>query len=262
MSLMIISRGRWRGKSKPKMDERGYISEVIQHRNDGWDEASYPFSLPAVKSWDRLQLHPKVTFFVGENGSGKSTLIEAIAVAANFNPEGGSQDHRFATQRTHSILNEYLRLARPPGRPKDGYFLRAETLYTQSTFLDQSANLRRYGDRPIHDQSHGEGAMAIFWHRFGGDGLYIMDEPEAALSPDKQLSFLTHLHDLVSRNSQFIIATHSPIILSYPDSLIYEFTESGPSPTEWENTRHVDLTRQFLNHPDRFLKILLEDDYD
>ncbi|MEL7454481.1 MAG: AAA family ATPase, partial [Pseudomonadota bacterium] len=206
----------------------GYVMDVEQVRSEGWDDSCYPFNLSAVRSWERLELHDKVTFLVGENGSGKSTLIEAIAVAFGFNAEGGSQDHRFSTDPTHSILNEYLRLVRTPFRAKDGYFLRAETLYTQSSFIDQVASLRRYGGNAIHQQSHGEGMMAIFWHRFAGNGFYILDEPEAALSPQRQLAFLARLHQLVQTNSQLIIATHSPIILAYPNAWIYEMTETGP----------------------------------
>lgn len=240
----------------------GYVMDVEQVRNEDWAEDRYPFSLPAVRSWDCLHLHEKVTFLVGENGSGKSTLIEAIAIAAGFNAEGGSKDHRFSTEYTHSDLHAHLRLKRAPRQPKDGYFLRAETLYTQASFLDQTASLLRYGGKTIHGQSHGEGMMAIFWNRFEGKGLYILDEPEAALSPQRQLAFLARLHQLVQADSQFIIATHSPIILAYPNAWIYEMTEDGPLQMPWDGLEHVDLTRQFLKRPQSFLDNLLRDEED
>ncbi|MEM7492823.1 MAG: AAA family ATPase [Pseudomonadota bacterium] len=237
----------------------GYVMDVVQNRDDGWDAEAYPFNLPAVRSWETLQLHEKVTFLVGENGSGKSTLIEAIAIASGFNPEGGSRDHSFTSRDTHSILNEYLRLVRSPIRPKDSYFIRAESFYTQSSYLDDVASLNRYGGRELHRQSHGESFMSVFWHRFEGKGLYILDEPEAALSPNRQLSFLARLHDLVEDDSQFIIATHSPIILAYPNAWIYQMTETGPERLPWDALEHVDLTRQFLNNPDVFLDQLLSE---
>lgn len=238
----------------------GYIMDVDQVRDEGWNEDAYPFNLPSVRSWEKLQLHEKVTFFVGENGSGKSTLIEAIAVAAGFNPEGGSRDHHFSTRDTHSQLHKQLRLVRAPIRPKDGYFLRAESFYSQSSYIDDVADSGRYGGKELHSQSHGESFMSVFWNRFSGNGLYILDEPEAALSPNRQFSFLTHLHDLVKSKSQFIIATHSPIILAYPNAWIYQMTETGPIRLPWDGLEHVDLTRQFLNKPDVFLDMLLQSD--
>ncbi|MDJ0919977.1 MAG: AAA family ATPase [Henriciella sp.] len=240
----------------------GYVMDVVQDRREGWDDEAYPFNLPAIRSWETLQLHEKVTFLVGENGSGKSTLIEAIAVAAGFNPEGGSRDHNFKTRDTHSELHSFLRLVKPPIRPKDGYYLRAESFYAQSSYLDDVAALHRYGGNYLHQQSHGESVMSLFWNRFEGKGLYILDEPEAALSPNRQLSFLAHLHDLVEDNSQFIIATHSPIILAYPNAWIYHMSETGPERLPWDALEHVDLTRQFLNNPEVFLDTLLERDND
>ncbi|MFN3213063.1 MAG: AAA family ATPase [Henriciella sp.] len=247
-------------KERYAVEFDGYIMDVDQVRDDRWHEDAYPFNLPAVRSWEKLQLHEKVTFFVGENGSGKSTLIEAIAVAAGFNPEGGSRDHAFSTRATHSQLHEHLRLVRAPFRPKDGYFLRAESFYAQSSYIDDVANPDRYGGKALHAQSHGESFMSLFWNRFEGKGLYILDEPEAALSPNRQFSFLTHLHNLVQDGSQFIIATHSPIILAYPNAWIYQMTETGPERLPWDALEHVDLTRQFLNKPDVFLDMLLQSD--
>ena len=242
--------------------------DIIQDRKEDWQDNRYPYNLNAIKSWDRLPLHEDVTFLVGENGSGKSTLIEAIAIAAGFNPEGGSKNFNFATEESHSPLSRHLRLSRSPKRNKDGYFLRAESYFnvaTQINRLDAEPApgppiIDSYGGVSLHEQSHGESFMALLMNRFRGNGLYILDEPEAALSPQRQLAFLSRMNDLVKDGSQFIIATHSPILMAYPHAWIYELQESGPLRCEWENVEHVDTTRQFLKHPESFLKILFEDD--
>ena len=239
---------------------RGILLEVQQIRRDGWDDTAYPFALPAVRSWSTLTLHPSVTFLVGENGSGKSTLIEAFALAAGFGPEGGSKDHRFATHDTHSGLHQHIRLVRGARRETGGFFLRAESFYTQTSHIDRVGNPLRSGGRRLLDRSHGEGVMALVKHRFDPGGLFIMDEPEAALSPSRQMALLSEIRRLVDAGSQFIIATHSPIMMAYPDSLIYQIDDAGPLPCAWENVPHVDTLRQFLKYPDRFLDILLEEE--
>lgn len=249
----------------------GYVMDAVQSRKDGWEEDAYPFNLPAVKSWETLQLHEKVTFLVGENGSGKSTLLEAIAIAAGFNAEGGSRNFNFKNVEANSCLHEFIRLVKAPRKPKDGYFLRAESYFNVATNIDEldadpsggTPIISSYGGVSLHEQSHGESFMALIRERFGGKGLYILDEPEAALSPSRQLSFLSHLHDLVEDDSQFIIATHSPIILAYPNAWIYQMSDTGPERLPWDALEHVDLTRQFLNSPDVFLDTLLQsDDYE
>jgi len=241
--------------------------DVVQDRKDKWDNTQYPYNLDAVKSWERLALHENVTFLVGENGSGKSTLIEAIAIAAGFNPEGGSKNFNFSTEESHSPLSQHIRLSRAPKRNKDGYFLRAESYFnvaTQINKLDRGPGgppiIDSYGGTSLHQQSHGESFMSLITHRFGGEGLYILDEPEAALSPQRQLAFLVRMHDLVQQGSQFIIATHSPILMAYPQAWIYELQEAGPIQVDWENVEHVDTTRQFLKHPQSYLRALLEED--
>jgi predicted ATPase len=233
--------------------------ELLRDR-EGWDRETYPFALPAARGWDRLFFHPKVTYFVGENGSGKSTLIEAIAAAYGLNPEGGSRDHRFATRDTHSALHNYLRLTKSPRRTKDAFFLRAESFYTFSSFIDDVGNRDRMGGHQLHALSHGQSFSALIENRFQGNGLYILDEPEAALSPNRQLGFLSRLHELIRQGSQFIIATHSPIILAYPDATIYEFTEGGVARSAYEELEHVQVTRSFLNRTDVFLETLFSDE--
>jgi predicted ATPase len=241
------------------IDFDGYVMDVVQKRDEGWDADAYPFNLPAVRSWETLELHDKVTFLVGENGSGKSTLIEAVAIAAGLNAEGGSRDHRFSSQDTHSGLHAHLRLIRGVQRPKDSYFLRAESLYAQASFIDQNSTLERYGGRRLHAQSHGESVMSLFRNRFEGKGFYVLDEPEAALSPPRQVEFLKRLHELVLEGSQFLIATHSPMILAYPNAWIYEMAPEGPRRAAWDDLEHVRLTRDFLMYPEAYLYQIMEE---
>lgn len=237
-----------------------YWIEAQFIRREGWDETVYPFNLPVVRSLRSLAFHPRVTFLVGENGSGKSTLIEALAVAWGFNAEGGSKDHRFATHANHSVLHQFIRSIRDgKAYAHDGFFLRAESFFNVATYLEQAGG-NRYGDKPLHEQSHGEAFFSLFDNRLMGDGLYIMDEPEAALSPQRQLAFLAKLHQLVLARSQLIIATHSPIILGYPDAWIYQASEQGLERIAYEDTEHYSVTRGFLNRRGSFLKILMEED--
>ena len=237
--------------------ERPYWIEAIFERRDGWDAEAYPFNLPAVRSLDRLVFHPSVTFLVGENGSGKSTLIEALAVAWGFNAEGGGREHQFQTRTSHSPLHRFVRPVRSPQRVQDGFFLRAESFFTTASYLeDHGAD--RFGDKPLHEQSHGESFFALFDNRFIGDGLYILDEPEAALSPSRQLSFLSRLHELVNARSQLIIATHSPILLGYPNAWIYHASEHGFERVEYEDTDHYQVTRNFLTRREMMLDILMD----
>tara|TARA_R110002167_G_scaffold16688_7_gene64840 strand:- start:287 stop:1018 length:732 start_codon:yes stop_codon:yes gene_type:complete len=238
---------------------RPYWIEARFERREGWEHDVYPFNLPVVRTTDTLAFHPRVTFIVGENGSGKSTLIEALAIAWGFNAEGGSKDHQFATHASHSPLHRFVRPVRAPVKATDGYFLRAESFFNTATYLEASGT-DRAGQTGLHEQSHGESFFNLFDNRFEGDGLYIMDEPEAALSPSRQLSFLARMHELVNRQSQFIIATHSPILLGYPDAWIYQASATGLERVTWEDTDHYQVTRGFLNRPQTYLDILLADD--
>jgi len=243
-----------------------YVSRITLQRDKVDSFNRYPFCLPAVRSFDQIDLHSKVTYFVGENGSGKSTLLEAIAVALGFNAEGGSKNFRFGTRRSHSELHEYLRVTKGFRRPRDGFFLRAESFFNLATEIENldaepsfsPPVISYYGNRSLHEQSHGESFLALMTERFGGQGLYILDEPEAALSPQRQLAVLSRIHDLVLDDSQFIIATHSPILMAYPDACIYQCSKDGISQIAYEETEHFQVTRDFLSNPDRSLRVLLK----
>lgn len=219
-----------------------------------------------MRGLDVLDLHPAVTFLVGENGSGKSTLLEAIAVSLGFNPEGGTRNFRFGTRESHSDLHRYLRLSKGIARPRDGFFLRAESFFNVATEIEKldaepamgPPVIDSYGGKSLHEQSHGESFLALMTHRFGGQGLYLLDEPEAALSPQRQLAVLSLLHDLVRDNSQFVIATHSPILMAYPDAVIYHLSPDGVERIEYEETEHYRVTRDFLLRPQRMLNVLLD----
>jgi len=240
---------------------RPYWIEARFERREGWDPDAYPFNLPAVRSLHSLPFHPNVTFLVGENGSGKSTLIEALAVAWGFNAEGGGREHRFGTRESHSSLHRFVRPVRSPQRVQDGFFLRAESFFTVASYLEEpEIGATRFGSRSLHEQSHGESFFALFDKRLIGDGLYILDEPEAALSPSRQLSFLARMHELVLARSQLIIATHSPILLGYPNAWIYQASEFGLDRIAYEDTDHYQVTRNFLTRREMMLDVLLKEE--
>jgi predicted ATPase len=231
-------------------------------RPDQTPRAGYPWDLPAIGALaDQIKLHPRVTYLVGENGSGKSTLLEAIAVAAGMNPEGGSSHFNFSTRESHADLWGAIRLVRGGHRPASDFFLRAESLFTAATYLEGLGpnSLRPYGGVSLHEQSHGESFLAVMINRFDPNGFYLLDEPEAALSTQNCLTCLRRIHELVEQNSQFVIATHSPIILAYPDATIYSFDEDGLHEVEYEDADPVRLTRSFLQARERFLHELLSD---
>lgn len=237
-----------------------FLIDVTLRRETIPDAGAYPFSLPALRGLGTLPLDPAVTFLVGENGTGKSTLIEAIAVACGFNAEGGSRNFRFGTRESHSVLHQHLRVARGVRRPKGGFFLRAESFYNVATEIERLEVADAYGGVSLHERSHGEAFMDLLLHRFRGDGLYFLDEPEAALSPQRQLAALVRLHDLVRARAQFVIATHSPILMAYPGALIYQCSAGGIAPVRYEDTEHYRITRDFLAHPGRMLAKLLSTD--
>ena len=221
----------------------------------------YPFNIPAVRHLKKtggITLDKPVTFLVGENGTGKSTLIEAVAIAMGFNAEGGSRDFYFNTRNTHSELYKYLQLVKSV-RPTDGFFLRAESFYNTASYLEENSTLLRYGGVSFHEQSHGESFLSLVINRFDGNGLYILDEPEAALSPQRLMSLIVAIDELVKKNSQFIIATHSPILMAYPNSEILQFTEAGIDKVSYRETEHYKITKQFIDTPERMIKYLLNE---
>ena len=248
------------------MSER-YISSILF--DGAIDKASYLNSLPVIKhlkETGRLDFSSDVTFFVGENGTGKSTLLEAIAVAYGFNAEGGSKNFTFSTNETHSELYKHIEVGKK-GFAKDGFFLRAESLYNVATNIDDMDKeasfdpfvIDSYGGVSLHNQSHGESFLSIVQNRFFGNGLYILDEPEAALSPMRLLTLLGEINALVKKNSQFIIATHSPILLAFPNAEIMEFSGDGIKRVDYKETEHYKVTKQFLDNPERMLHYLFEE---
>ncbi len=240
-------------------ENRGFLMGATLLRDTVPSFAEYPFNLPAIRRLETLDLHPKVTFLVGENGSGKSTLLEALALLAGFNAEGGSRNFNFATRASHSPLAKHLRPIRSHRRPRTGFFLRAESFFNVATEIERldPILLEAYGGTSLHEQSHGESFLALLLNRFGPEGLYLLDEPEAALSPARQFTALARIHELVTQGSQFVVATHSPILMAYPHATILHVSEAGLTPAAYEDTDHVRLTRQFLNNPGAILRELL-----
>lgn len=244
--------------------KENYIKAVILEENDSKD---YFMSIPAISHLTSLELKKPITFFVGENGTGKSTLLEAIAVCFGFNPEGGSLDFMFNTKNSHSELYEYITLMKGLKRPKDGFFLRAESLYNVATYIEEtekfSTNIveyARYGGKSLHEQSHGESFLNLMNSRFTEEGIYILDEPEAALSPQRQLALMIILKNLVKNGSQFIIATHSPILLAIDDADIFSFDGYEIEKLYYEETEPYQITKMFIEDRKNILSRLYEID--
>jgi predicted ATPase len=238
------------------MQDNVYIKE-IRLKKEIYKEESYIKNLPVVSNLDSLALSSNVTFFVGENGSGKSTLLEAIAVNSGFNAEGGTKNFNFSSMETHSDLYKYITVVKSVKRPKDGFFLRAESFYNVATEIERLDAIGSYGGTSLHKMSHGESFITLT-NRFGGNGLYILDEPEAALSPLRQMSMLNVINELVKKNSQFIIATHSPILMAYPDSDIFVIDDNGIEKTTYKKTDNYMITRKFLENPEKMMNYLFE----
>lgn len=243
------------------------VRSVTLRREDVKDFAAYPLSIPAIATLDELALDPAVTFFVGENGSGKSTLVEAIAVAAGFNAEGGSRHVRMNTRESQSQLHKYLRLVKGTRKIRDGYFLRAESFYNVATYLERmraepggGRALAPYGGKSLHEQSHGESFISLIKHRFGPNGFYVLDEPEAALSLRGVLALMRRMHDLAAEGAQFVVSTHSPVLLGFPDATIYALSDEGIKQTSFDASDVVALTRSFLENREQFIRHLFDDD--
>lgn len=231
------------------------------------DTQQYPFSLPIIRNLKEIRFPTQVTFFVGENGTGKSTLLETIAYHAGFGAEGGSRNISFKTSAENVYagtkkLASYMTLSWRQ-KPKDGYFFRAESFYNVANYLDYLERecggnaYKAYGGKSLHDQSHGESFLSFFSNRMGKEGFFILDEPEAALSSQRQLSLLVIIHELCKNlNTQFIIATHSPLLLAYPNATIYSCDNEQLKKVTYTETLHYQITKEFLNNPDLYLRNL------
>ncbi|AMK50461.1 ABC transporter ATP-binding protein [Clostridium beijerinckii] len=242
-----------------------YIKEIRLKKEIHKDD-SYIKELPVVNNLTSLDISSNVTFFVGENGSGKSTLLEAIAVNSGFNAEGGTKNFCFSSRETHSDLYKYITVVKGVQRPRDGFFLRAESFYNVATEIEkldlESSGgvpvIKSYGGTSLHKMSHGESFITLMTNRFSGNGLYILDEPEAALSPLKQMAMLTIINELVKKRSQFIIATHSPILMAYPGAEIFVIDDDGITKTPYKKTDNYMITRKFLENPEKMMGYLFE----
>ena len=250
-------------------DDRRFVRALRLDRGRVPDFSAYPFCLPLVRNLDELAL-AQVTVLVGENGSGKSTLLEAAAAACGFNPEGGTLNYRFATRESHSPLWEYLRPVRGLRRIADGYFLRAESFYNAATYLErldregQAAGLgsllaSSYGGRSLHEMSHGESFLTLVRERFHGGGLYVLDEPEAALSPSSQLALLALMRTLSEQGAQFLLATHSPLLMALPGALLYQVGDGGARPCALGETSHYQILHAFFTRRQTLLDELFRD---
>ena len=240
------------------MNKADYITKICFENSISKD--SYLNSLPVIKylcKEKELSFSSPVTFFVGENGTGKSTLLEAIAVAFGFNAEGGSLNFTFSTNDTHSPLYENIKIAKRKFA-KDGFFLRAESVYNAATYIDEVNAAHNYGGVSLHCQSHGESFMSIVQNRFFGNGIYLLDEPEAALSPSRILTLMGEIDSLVKNGSQFIIATHSPLLMAYPNAQILEFSKEGINNVSYTETEHYKITKAFLDNPEKMLHYLFQ----
>lgn len=226
-----------------------------------WDRIgtdSYLRKITALCGISELSIHKSVTFFVGENGTGKSTLLEAMAVSYGFNPEGGTRNYQFSTYDSHSELYEAVRLSKGTRWADWGYFFRAESFYNVATKEEEYS--RGPGGRPqhYHEKSHGESFLALVQNSFRGNGLYLLDEPEAALSPQRQLALMSEIRRCENDGAQFFIATHSPILLGYPGAEILSFDDGPIHPCSYEETDSFQITKMFINNREQLLHQLLD----
>ena len=242
--------------------ENDILSELhIQGFSIDWnkiDQHSYLRNIPAIEGLDHLKFNKQVTFFVGENGSGKSTLLEAIAIAYGFNPEGGTRNYNFSTRDSHSELCDAIRLARGYKKPGWGYFLRAESFYNVATAEEEYSAGGNTPPEHLHEKSHGESFLAIAQKNFRQNGVYLLDEPEAALSPQRQLTLLLEIYACAREDSQFFIVTHSPILLGMPDAEILSFDDGVIHPITYEESDSYRVTEMFINNREQILRRLLK----
>ena len=243
------------------LDEK--MSLPIQGVSIDWnkvDGGSYLREIEALNGLDYLSFNKKITIFVGENGSGKSTMLEAIAVNYGFNPEGGTKNYSFSTYDSHSELCDAIKLSRGIRKPKWGYFLRAESFYNVATAEEMYAKEDPRGKQEhFHERSHGESFLQLVQSNFQGNGLYLLDEPEAALSPQRQLTLLLEIVNCAKEDAQFIMVTHSPILLGIPGAEILSFDNGQIHPIDYEDTDSYQITKMFIENKEQLLKRLLEE---
>ena len=220
------------------------------------DRNSYLRKIEAIREVEELVFDKPITFFVGENGSGKSTLLEAIAIANGFNPEGGTINYSFSTYDSHSQLHEAIRISRGFRKAKWGYFLRAESFYNVATKEEEYADIAHPSEK-YHEKSHGESFLTLAQNQLRPNGLYLFDEPEAALSPQRQLTLLMEIYSCAKQGSQFIIITHSPILLGIPGAQIISFDDGVVHNCEYEDTESYKVTEMFINNRETLLGRLL-----
>lgn len=232
---------------------QGVIFDWNKINND-----SYLKEMEAFQGMERLDFTNSITFFVGENGSGKSTLLEAIAVAHGFNPEGGTKNYAFSTRDTHSELCDAIRIVKGYRKEKWGYFLRAESFYNVATQEEEYADIS-HPSAGYHEKSHGESFLALAQDNLQPDGLYLFDEPEAALSPQRQLTLLIEIYRCAKEGAQFFIVTHSPILLGIPNAEIYCFDNGSIHQCSYEETESYQVMEMFINHRNALLDRLLEE---
>lgn len=235
--------------------------QFIQRLSIDWNKIernSYLREIDAIKELEELEFDKPITFFVGENGSGKSTLLEALAVAYGFNPEGGTKNYAFSTYDSHSELHEAVRISKGYRKAKWGYFLRAESFYNVATQEEEYADIA-HPSKKYHEKSHGESFLALAQNQLRANGLYLFDEPEAALSPQRQLTLLMEIYACAKQGSQFIIVTHSPILLGIPGAQIVSFDDGKIHNCEYEDTESYKVTEMFINNREQLLGRLLSD---
>ena len=236
---------------------------ILGFKRESW-RSGFPFDVPAMSAIERLSLDQPVTLLAGDNGSGKSTILEAVAAAIGFADQGGELERAGQLPAVpRKVLDDALAPVLSPTKPRNGYYLRAESFFNVAQLVDGGSkfapDLSLYGDVPLHQQSHGESFLALASNRFGADGLYLLDEPEAALSVTGTLALLAVIKRAAEHGAQFVIATHSPILLATPGALIYEFDETGINTPDYDDLDAVRLTRGFLAAPDRYLRALTDD---
>lgn len=234
---------------------------LLRERVEDWD--SYPFSVPAIRCLGELELRSRVCFFAGENGTGKSTLLEAIAAHYGFGPEGGTRSFRISSTESNQSIDPLVRALRLAfdRRTGAGFFLRAESFFNAASYIDDIGATEFYGGISLHERSHGETFFTVLDLKFRRNGLFLLDEPEAALSPQRQLAFLVLVHDVLKKfkDAQFIISSHSPVLLGYPKAQIVSFDDGRLREITYDETAPMQIVRRFVNNREGFLEELFKE---